>query len=166
MKKFLPILLVVVMLIVAVPLLAQFRMQGGLDVGDTAPGFTLNDLEGNPMSLSDFRGQVVMVNFWSSTCPPCREEMPDMQNVYDDLKDDGFTILAVNVNDPPVMARRFLEDFGYTFPVVKDDGEVSRLYEVQFIPKTLLLDREGVVRFVTVGPVHEEQLRQLVTEWL
>ncbi|MDW7651080.1 MAG: TlpA disulfide reductase family protein [Bacillota bacterium] len=167
MKKYLPILVVVAILAVAIPLLARHRSEPGLSVGQVAPDFTLQDLDGSSIALSDLHGQVVMVNFWSATCPPCREEMPDMQKVYEELNNDGFSILAVNVGQEPLhMIRDFLGENGYTFPVVKDDGQVSLLYEVQFIPKTLLLDREGVVRFVTVRPVDEHELRELVEPWL
>jgi peroxiredoxin len=165
MKKYLLIIVVVIVLGVAIPVLRQYRTQG-LGEGQRAPAFTLNDLSGNPVSLESLKGQVVMLNFWSAACPPCREEMPDMQRVYDDLKDDGFTILAVNVNDPPMVAAQFLGENGYTFPVVKDDGSVGQMYEVQYIPKTLIIDRNGTIRYVTVGVLSEEALRSLVQKWL
>lgn len=165
MKKFLPIVIVVAILLVAIPLLRQYRSVG-LAAGKNAPSFTLLDLEGKAFNLDDFNGQVVMINFWSATCPPCREEMPAMQKVYDELKDDGFVILAINVNDMPVVAKKFIESNGYTFPVLKDDGVVAKTYEVQFIPKTLILDRDGVVRFVEVGQLSEEQIRNAVQAWL
>lgn len=167
MRKFLPIVLVVVALAVAIPVLGQLRPQAGLEEGRRAPEFTLPDFAGNLLSLRDLEGQVVMLNFWSAACPPCREEMPDMQRVYDDLKEDGFTILAVNVNDRPEDALRFLTDNGYTFPAVRDsDLAVARMYEVTGIPKTLILDRSGVIRQIRVGLIHEETLRRLVEEWL
>jgi peroxiredoxin len=134
--------------------------------GQRAPDFTLQDLAGNSLSLSDFEGKVVMLNFWSAACPPCREEMPAMQRVYEDLKGEGFEIMAVNVNDLPAMAERFLSDNGYTFTVVKDDGVVSRTYAVQYIPKTLIIDRKGTIRFVHVGLISEQELRQQVGKWL
>lgn len=167
MKKYLPVLLAVLVVMLAVQVLARFR--GGGDViaeGQRAPDFTLSDLEGNSVSLSDVRGKVVMLNFWSAACPPCREEMPGMQRVFDDLAEQGFTILAVNVNDLPLITRNFLQQNGYTFPVLMDDGKVGRLYEVQYIPKTILLDREGIIRHVRVGPITEEELRTLAQQYL
>jgi peroxiredoxin len=165
MRKYLPVLVVVIVLSIAIPVLSQLRVKG-LDEGTKAPDFSLNTLDGENVSLFDLRGQVVMLNFWSAACPPCREEMPEMQRVYDDLKGDGFTILAVNVNDMPQIAGRFLDEFGYTFPVVKDDGNVSRLYELQFIPKTLIIDRNGIIRYVRVGTITETELRSIVQKWL
>ncbi len=165
MRKILPALVVVIIVVIAIFVLSQFRVQG-LDVGARAPGFTLNTLDDEPVNLSDLHGQVVMLNFWSAACPPCREEMPAMQQVYDALKSEGFTILAVNVNDIPQVAHRFLRENGYTFPVVKDDGNVSRVYEVRFIPKTLIIDRKGTIRHVRVGTITEEELMAIVRSWL
>lgn len=165
MKKYVPIALVVLLLVVAIPILSQLRAQG-LSVGQKAPDFTLSDPEGNTVALKDLSGQVVMLNFWSAACPPCREEMPHMQAVYDELKEQGFTILAVNVNDHPVLAGNFMQENGYTFPWVKDDLTVSRLYEVQFIPKTVMIDGRGIMRQIIVGPVSKDQLREMVMKLL
>ena len=165
MKKFLPIVIVVALLLVAIPLLRQYRTVG-LAAGQNAPAFTLQDLGGKAVNLADYQGQVVMINFWSAACPPCREEMPAMQKVYDELKDDGFVILAINVNDVPAVVKKFIESNGYTFTILKDDGVVAKTYEVQFIPKTLILDRDGVVRFVEVGQLSEAQIRSAVQAWL
>jgi peroxiredoxin len=160
-------LILIAVLVVAVSIVVMGRLRGENEVeGQRAPDFTLQDLAGNSLSLSDFEGKVVMLNFWSAACPPCREEMPAMQRVYEDLKGEGFEILAVNVNDLPAMAERFLSDNGYTFTVVKDDGVVSRTYAVQYIPKTLIIDRKGTIRFVHVGLISEQELRQQVGKWL
>jgi peroxiredoxin len=165
MKKYLPILILVVFLVVAIPVLRYYRSQG-ISPGQRAPEFTLNDFDGNAVSLTDLRGQVVMLNFWASWCGPCREEMPDMQRVYDDLKDDGFTILAVSLDQSQDDARKFIDENGFTFLVVMDDAAVADMYEVTGIPKTLIIDRDGIVRQVRVGQLNESSLRQLVEEWL
>lgn len=166
MKKLWPALLAVLVVALAVPLLAQLRGEG-LAVGRKAPDFTLAylDVDGS-VRLQDLRGRVVLLNFWSAACPPCREKMPVMQRLYEDLRERGFVILAVNVNDLPALAREFVRQNGYTFPVLKDDGTVGRLYEVRFIPKTFLLDRDGVIRHIRVGKIEERELRQVVEEWL
>ncbi|MCW3491245.1 peroxiredoxin family protein [Dethiobacter alkaliphilus] len=166
MKKYIFVFVAIVLLGVAIPVLGQLRGEGLVE-GKTAPDFTLPVLmEEETISLTDMRGQVVLVNFWSAACPPCREEKPRMQRLYEELGEKGFTILAVNVNDIPGMAKSYIDENNFTFPVLKDDGEVSELYEVVFIPKSLLIDRDGVVRHVQVGAMEEDQLRSLVQEWL
>jgi peroxiredoxin len=164
--KLLPAILAVLLVALAVPLLAQLR-GGGLAVGQKAPDFTLASLEGGgSVRLRELRGRVVLLNFWSAACPPCREKMPVMQRLYENLRERGFIVLAVNVNDLPAFAGEFVRQNGYTFPVLKDDGVVGQLYEVRFIPKIFLLDREGVIRRIQVGAMGEQELRQMVEAWL
>ena len=166
MKKYFYVFIAIVLLGVAIPVLGQFRTEG-LAEGQTAPNFALPTLAGDEnIALEDLRGQVVLVNFWSAACPPCREEKPHIQRVYDELNEAGFTVLAVNLNDRLDMAQSYLDENQLTFPVVRDDGAVSQLYEVQFIPKSLLIDKEGIIRHVQVGPVDDDGLRTLVEAWL
>jgi len=160
-------LIMIMALVVAILLMNQFRSQEGLSIGEQAPEFTLNDFEGTPVSLTDLRGKVVMLNFWSAACPPCREKMPTLQRIYEDLQARGFTILAINVNDRPQDALKYLTDNGYTFPALKDaDLTVARMYAVTGIPKTLILDRNGMIRDVRLGPTNEATLRRIIEEWL
>ncbi len=165
MRKYNTLVIAVLVVVLAIMILGRLRNTDAWE-GKRAPDFTLRDLAGNTVSLSDFGDRVVMLNFWSAACPPCREEMPDMQTVFDELQEQGFEIVAVNVNDRPDVAERFLSDNGYTFTVVKDDGQVSSAYEVQFIPKTFIIDREGIVRHMSVGAITEQELRDLVLRWL
>jgi peroxiredoxin len=165
MRKYLPMMMIALLLVITIPTLRYFRVEG-LSPGRRAPEFVLKDLNGQPVSLSALRGQVVMLNFWSPICRACREEMPEMQRVYDDLKDDGFTILAVNAYHGLDVARQFIEENGFTFTVVQDDATVARMYQVTLLPKTMIIDREGIIRQVWVGSINEEQLRRLVLEWL
>ncbi len=165
MKRYKIVLVAVLLAVAAVLLMGRFRGEGP-GAGKTAPDFTLWQLDGTPVSLAGLRGQVVMLNFWSAACPPCREEMPAMQTVLDELGGQGFTILAVNVNDQPAVAARFIGEKGYTFTVVKDDGKVSRLYQVTGIPVSFFIDRQGVIKDVHLGLIKEEKLRQLVLELL
>ncbi|MCL4464150.1 MAG: TlpA family protein disulfide reductase [Firmicutes bacterium] len=167
MKKYTPMLIMLLALAAAILTLSQFRSQEGLSVGQAAPEFTLNDFEGNPVSLADLRGKVVLLNFWSAACPPCREKMPTLQQVYEDLQARGFTVLAINVNDRLQDAQKYLSDNGYTFPALKDaDLTVARMYAVTGIPKTLMLDRSGIIRDVRLGPTDEATLRRLIEELL
>ena len=110
--------------------------------------------------LSDFRGKTVVLNFWASWCPPCREEMPEFQELWEQRGEDGaddLVMLALDflVQDTMADARKFIEGNGFTFPVLFDtaDGAVADRYRVRGLPATFFIDRDGVVRGVNYGPV-------------
>lgn len=117
-----------------------------------APDFTLPELAGKSRRLTDFTGQVVLINFWATWCPPCRAEMPAMERLYQELKDDGFTILAVNFAETAEQVAPFVKEHRLTFPVLLDqEGRVSRLYRAFSLPTTYLLDRHGTLVGRAVG---------------
>jgi len=122
-------------------------------VGYRAPDFTLPTLDGRPVNLRALEGRVVLINFWASWCPPCREEMPALQSVYAQHKPEhGLEILAVNQMEDPVIVVTFAELLGLTFPIPLDsDGAVSQRYQVRGIPTTFLVDRGGVIRDIVIG---------------
>ena len=137
-----------------------------------APGFALQSLEGEPMSLSSQKGNVVMINFWATWCVPCRQEMPQLQALYERYRGLGFELLAVNVEkDNSEGARKWLEETPVTFPVLLDpNNEVTKLYKVQTMPTTVLIGRDGTMRFIHHGykPGYENeyqtQVRALLRE--
>lgn len=109
-----------------------------------APDFTLPTPEGKKVSLSDFRGKVVFLNFWASWCTPCREEMPAMERLYQEFKDKDFVILAVNVKDRKHEAVDFIKEMKITYPVAFDpDGQVGLLYGAWALPTTYLIGPKG-----------------------
>jgi peroxiredoxin len=117
-----------------------------------APGFTLQTLDGKTVSLTQFKGDVVMINFWASWCGPCRQEMPLLDNIYKQYKDMGFTLLGVNVEPDAHNANAWLKQTPVTYPILYDPkSQVSQLYQVQAMPTTVIIDRQGVVRFVHNG---------------
>ena len=118
-----------------------------VDIGSPAPNFTLLDLEGREVSLSDFRGKVVFLNVWATWCPPCRDEMPSMQGVYEDLKGDHFEMLATSIDAGEVrIVRGFMEDLGLTFPALHDrNSQVYKLYQAKGVPETFIIDHRGIV---------------------
>jgi cytochrome c biogenesis protein CcmG/thiol:disulfide interchange protein DsbE len=136
--------------------------------GFAAPDFSLETREGGTISLSDLRGQAVLVNFWATWCPPCRAEMPAIQRVYEDYRDQGFTVLAVDVGEGDAQVAAFVDEQGLTFPILLDrDGGVSKRYQVRAMPSTFFIDRSGVVREVTLGgPMTEAFIQSQVTELL
>lgn len=134
----------------------------GLAVGNTAPDFELETLDGDTMKLSDYRGEKVMLNFWATWCPPCRAEMPDMQKFHEN-KD--VTILAVNLTGTPNESEEkivgFMEELGITFEVPLDeDLAVSNLYQIKPIPTTYMIDSNGRVQNKAFGALNYELMVQ------
>jgi peroxiredoxin len=128
-------------------------------VGAPAPDFSLQDLSGNAVTLSSFKGQVVLINFWATWCGPCRIEMPAIEQRYAAHKDRGFVVLAVNLDEPQADVSAFAESFGLTFPVLLDPGaRVNDLYRVRGYPTTLIVDREGMIAKLHIGAMTEGQL--------
>lgn len=114
--------------------------------------FVLATLDGGDKSLEDYRGKVVFLNFWATWCPPCREEMPSMQVLYDELSDEGLEILAVNILEPVDLVSAFIEENEFSYPVLLDrDGRVSLRYSVRAYPTSYIIDRAGNVIGVRQG---------------
>lgn len=117
-----------------------------------APDFTLPSREGDNRRLVEERGNIVLVNFWASWCGPCREELPEMEALQQKYQDLGFTVLAVNVDDKPEKADVLLDDIRVSFPVLFDTaGDVSKLYDVNAMPTTVIVDRNGLARLTHEG---------------
>lgn len=139
--------------------------------GQPAPDFALRSASGENLRLSEYRGDVVMINFWATWCGPCRQEMPLLDELYARYNRVGFNLLGVNIDDDSSRAMDMVRELGVSFPVLFDDRkEVSRMYDVDAMPVTILVDREGNVRFVHQGykPGYEEhyldQVRALLRE--
>ncbi|WP_213194809.1 TlpA disulfide reductase family protein [Desulfuromonas sp. AOP6] len=120
---------------------------GRVVVGSVAPDFTLKNLDGESVSLSQFRGKVVFLNFWASWCPPCREEMPSMERLNEVFGSSDFVMLAVNVEDDGQRSvPEWLKKNPYTFPILLDpQGQEKMRYGVTAIPETFLINKKGVV---------------------
>ncbi len=138
--------------------------------GFPAPDFTLDTLDGGQMTLSDLRGQVVMINLWTSWCPPCRAEMPAIDNVYQANKEKGLEVLAVNstFQDSEAAAAAFAQELGLSFPILLDrDGAVSRRYQLRALPTTYFIDRKGIIRaIVPGGPMSETLIQSKIADLL
>ncbi len=139
--------------------------------GQTAPDFVLKSATGENLRLSEYRGDVVMINFWATWCGPCRQEMPLLDELYGRYQRVGFNLLGVNIDDDSRRAMAMVNELGIKFPVLFDeDKKVSKLYEVEAMPLTLLLDREGTVRHIHHGyqPGYEQkyldEIRSLLRE--
>lgn len=134
-----------------------------------APEFTLPDPAGQKRALKDFRGKLVLLNFWATWCAPCREEMPGMERLYQRFKDKGFVIVGVNVKDSRKEALSFLKELKIMFPIVLDpDGQVGLLYGAWGLPVTYLVDPKGTAIARAWGPAdwNSPGARQLIAQLL
>ncbi|WP_051276506.1 TlpA family protein disulfide reductase [Desulfovirgula thermocuniculi] len=139
----------------------------GAEVGRQAPDFTLPAPDGKKVTLSSLRGKPVVLNFWATWCPPCREEMPAIQEFYRQ-KGREVEVLAVNLTSSersPGAVQEFLKENGYTFPVLLDGrGEVAGLYLVRAIPTTFFLDGDGVIRYRHTGPLTLQDMLEILAK--
>lgn len=128
-------------------------------VGAQAPDFTSVTVDGERISLKDFQGQIVVLNFWATWCLPCREEMPALEARYEKYKHLGFVILAIDFDEPSEVVRSFRDEFGLTFPVLLDPGaEIQKLYRVRGYPTSYFVDRDGTIQVQHIGVMIEDQL--------
>lgn len=140
---------------------------GGLKKGDPAPELVLEDLDGQMVQLSDYRGRPVLINFWASWCAPCREEMPELQKVFAAQGDDGLMILAVNTTfqDRIADVERMREDLGLTFPILLDrDGKAAAVYRASAWPTSVFVDRQGRIHLVQIGPMTRRFVESVLKE--
>jgi thiol-disulfide isomerase/thioredoxin len=128
---------------------------GPVAVGQPAPDFTLTDLQGRSTTLSQLRGKVVIVNFWASWCPPCRAEMPSMEQLHRELSGQGLVMLAINIEqDGRRTVPQFLAANPHSFPVLLDDREVvQRRYGVNRFPESFVIRKDGVIDDKIIGAI-------------
>lgn len=121
--------------------------------GDEAPDFTLPTLDGGEVTLSDYRGKVVLLNIWATWCEPCREEMPYMENQYKNLEGQDFEILAISQDRRGSEdVQPFVDEFGLTFPILLDpDKDVGELYQTSKFPESFIIDQDGIIVSHVVG---------------
>lgn len=169
MRKISPFLMrwfIVLMLLPCVTAHASDMVPGSL-----APSFTLKSLKEKNLSLQEYRGQVVMINFWATWCGPCRQEMPALNALYEKYRHAGFVLLGVNVDAEPANAARMVDSLRVTYPILFDrDKKASVLYQIKAMPTTVLIDRDGKVRHIQKGyrtgyeDMYQEQVKGLLTE--
>lgn len=140
---------------------------GSASAGTSQYDFTLQALGGGTLSLADYEGKIVLVNFWATWCPPCKAEMPELHQYYLEHADQGFVMIAVNVNETPSLAESFITQNGYTFPVAFDSGgTVAQQYGVSGMPTSVVFDGDGEVIFRQSGMISTQVLDAQVTPLL
>jgi len=137
-----------------------------LNVGDTAHNFSLPNLDGQQVTLAEFQGKPVVINFWATWCPPCRLEMPEFQRAYEAYQEDDLVILAVNAAEQPEVVRSFFYDqMGYTFtPLLDEEGQVGEAYGAIGLPSTFFVNATGEVTAVHRGALSQTQLQNYLED--
>ena len=124
----------------------------GTQINNLAPDFQLQSLDGQTISLSDLRGKPVLINFWASWCPPCREEMPYLQEIYEEWTDKGLVVLAINIGESSYTAEEFIQSYNLSFTVLLDtEQDIAQRYNITGIPTTLFIDKDGIIQDKVIG---------------
>ena len=141
--------------------IAEQSLKVEMEVGQPVPDFTLETLGGELVSLSSFRGQVVVLNFWATWCTPCREEMTEFQALWEEHDPQGnLMLLAVNLQESTDSVAAFVDEFGLTFPIALDsDGDVLDKYGLPGLPGTFFIDEAGILQARVLGPLDADRLR-------
>lgn len=135
--------------------------------GQPAPNFELMTLEGETAVLDEYAGDVVLINFWATWCPPCKAEMPAINAFYEANQEKGLMVLGVNAQEDRATVSQFIETNGFTFPILLDSvGDVARQFQVNSYPTTIIVDRNGTIQTIHNGLITAEQLETMVTPYL
>lgn len=161
--------LVVIVALLGLLTMGLRRAGSGPEIGQPAPDFTLSLYDGGELTLSDLRGQVVVINFWASWCDPCRDEAPTLERVWREYKDRGVVFIGVDYVDVESSARAYLAEFNVTYPNGLDQGQrIARAYRIRGVPETFFIDKAGKLAPIIVGgtpqlkkisPITEAELR-------
>ncbi len=137
--------------------------------GGATPPLALQDLEGRPHRLEDYRGKVVLINFWATWCEPCREEMPSMNKLRASLAGGSFEVLAINLAEPETRIRRFMEQVPMEFPVLLDrDTSAAKAWRARILPASFIVGPDGRIRYSVLGGIDwtQERVRKAILEML
>lgn len=159
-------LFVIVLIGIAFVITASCAKSGAVEIGKTAPDFVLKDMDGKEVRLSDYKGKVVVLNFFASWCPPCRHEVPDFIELQKLYGDKGVSFIGVALEDAG-NAKNFKERFGINYPVLVDDGKASNIYgPIRSIPTTFIIDKNMKIVKFYIGSrskdVFENDIKELL----
>ena len=138
-----------------------------LDGTEPVPDITLPTPDGEMISLSDYQGQVVFLNFWGTYCPPCVDELPDLQAVYEELQSEDFVIIGLNAEEKPEKVKAFVEENGITFPIIiSDDATINPVYQLKHMPTTWFIDKNGILRGKIEGQMSKDMALKIANKLL
>lgn len=153
--------IMIIILIVSMPLLLSGCSALGFD--KQAEDFTLPDINGDMISLSDYQGENIYLNFWASWCDPCNDEMPDIEKIYQEYTDKGLVLLTINTGEDKDTVEEYMKTNGYTFPVLLDlEMDVARQYKTSSIPVSFFINKEGEIVTKKEGLMTGEEMRKAI----
>jgi len=176
MQRNFPIWLIVVLILIVGVLVFNVIGQPPAEISEdpikidksqfqTAPDFTLTDLAGNTVSLTDYKGKNIYLNFWASWCGPCKMEMPDIEKIYQEYKDKDLIVLAVDVGENMDTVNDFVTANQFNFSVLLDPkGSVAKTYKVSSIPVSIFINKEGLIVSKKIGLMTHAQMQAYVSE--
>ena len=156
MTKMLKVMLVITLVLVLTPGLVMAgcfpSSVQGVGIGNLAPDFQLQNLDGHTVSLGDLQGRPVLINFWATWCPYCIDEMPYIQEIYEEWSDQGLVVLAINKGESSSTVAAFMRSYNLPFTVLLDTTQiVSQRYNITGIPVTLFIDKDGIIQDKVIG---------------
>lgn len=133
-------------------------------IGQPAPDFALRRSDGAVVKLSDLRGKVIWLNFWATWCVPCKQELPDIQKLYDEKRGDGLEVLEINYQEGRADALAYMEARSLTMPLLLDGGSVFDQYKLKGLPDSFFIDRDGKLSSMNIGLLSEDHMRQRLAD--
>ena len=138
-----------------------------LDGTEPVPHISLPTPNGDTLSVDSFHGKVVFINFWGTYCPPCVAELPELQQLYDELKDDDLVIIGLNAEEKPEKVKTFIEKNHITFPIIiSDDATINAIFGLKHMPTTWFVDRKGILRGKIEGQISKNMARKIANQLL
>jgi peroxiredoxin len=161
------IILVVLLGVVGFTLYQNLHKDKKVAIGDKAPNFKLETLDGETFRLKDLEGKAVLINFWGTWCEPCKREMPLIQKAYEKYHKQGFEVVSIDQKEAKFIVNKFIKQYGLTFPVMQDkDSKVNNMYNVYNLPASFFVNREGKVMRMEEGEMKKKNLEKWIHEIL